>query len=85
MEFGIAEQAAMTSGVSIRPPSGMRFCGGPIRLRARVHLATPLPDLEEARRVIEAWIDHYNERRPHSRLGYVPPSEWRLRQSQITA
>ncbi len=40
---------------------------------------------DEAKRVIEAWIDHYNERRPHSRLGYVPPSEWRLRQSQITA
>jgi putative transposase len=40
---------------------------------------------DEAKRVIEAWIDHYNERRPHSRLGYIPPSEWRQRQSQITA
>jgi putative transposase len=39
----------------------------------------------EAKRVIEAWITHYNERRPHSRLGYLPPSEWRLRQHQITA
>ena len=37
---------------------------------------------EEAKRVIEAWIDHYNERRPHSRLGYLSPSQWRLRQTQ---
>jgi putative transposase len=39
----------------------------------------------EAKRIIEAWITHYNERRPHSRLGYLPPSEWRLRQTKITA
>lgn len=40
---------------------------------------------DEAKAAIEAWIEHYNERRPHSRLGYLPPSEWRLRQTQITA
>src|SRR5579875_80852 len=28
----------------------------------------------EAKTTIEAWIDHYNERRPHSRLGNLPPS-----------
>lgn len=40
---------------------------------------------DEAKRTIEAWIDHYNERRPHSRLGYIPPQQWRLQQDQITA
>ena len=39
----------------------------------------------EAKATIEAWIDHYNEHRPHSRLDYLSPSEWRLRQTQITA
>ncbi len=39
---------------------------------------------EEAKTVISAWIRHYNETRPHSQLGYLPP-EWRLRQTQITA
>lgn len=38
-----------------------------------------------AKRAIEAWTDYYNERRPHSRLGYVPPQQWRLLQSEITA
>jgi hypothetical protein len=40
---------------------------------------------DEAKATIEAWIDHYNECRPHSRLGYLPPSTWRLRQTQRTA
>ena len=40
---------------------------------------------DEAKATIEAWINHYNECRPHSRLGYLPPSTWRLRQTQITA
>jgi putative transposase len=31
-------------------------------------------DLAEARRDIEAWRVHYNEVRPHSSLGYLPPA-----------
>ena len=30
-------------------------------------------DLDEARQVVNAWRRHYNEVRPHSALGYVPP------------
>jgi hypothetical protein len=32
--------------------------------------------LEDARGKIEAWPRHYNERRPHTALGGVPPSEF---------
>ena len=31
----------------------------------------------EARLVIEAWRRHYNDVRPHSRLGYLTPSEFK--------
>lgn len=31
-------------------------------------------DLHDARRTIEAWRRHYNEVRPHSSLGYLPPA-----------
>ena len=30
--------------------------------------------LDDARRKIEAWREHYNESRPHTSLGFVPPS-----------
>ncbi|MFN8724604.1 MAG: transposase, partial [Rhodospirillales bacterium] len=30
--------------------------------------------LKEARIVIEKWRKHYNEKRPHSSLGYQPPA-----------
>jgi putative transposase len=30
--------------------------------------------LDDARRKIEAWRQHYNESRPHTSLGFVPPS-----------
>ena len=30
--------------------------------------------LDDARRKIEAWREHYNQSRPHTSLGYVPPS-----------
>ena len=32
-----------------------------------------LLNLREARVVIEDWRQHYNEERPHSRLGYLTP------------
>jgi putative transposase len=40
---------------------------------------------DEAKATITAWVRHYNESRPHSSLGYVPPSVWRERQAKITA
>jgi transposase InsO family protein len=33
----------------------------------------------QARRLIIAWINHYNAVRRHSSLGNVPPIEWELR------
>ena len=32
--------------------------------------------LEEARRTVESWRSEYNERRPHSALGYLAPGEF---------
>ena len=40
---------------------------------------------EKAKATITAWFKHYNESRPHSRLGYLPPSEWRRRQADLSA
>jgi putative transposase len=31
-------------------------------------------DLDDARRIIDDWRQHYNTTRPHSSLGYVPPA-----------
>ena len=40
----------------------------------------------EAKIVITEWIRHYNETRPHSRLGYLTPTAWREQQSlELTA
>jgi putative transposase len=33
-------------------------------------------DLTDARRVIDNWRRHYNDERPHSSLGYVPPASY---------
>ena len=35
-----------------------------------------LLNLREARVVIEDWRQHYNEERPHSRLGYLSPEDF---------
>ena len=35
--------------------------------------------LNDARRIISAWIKHYNEERPHSSLGYLAPAEYAKR------
>ncbi|GAC1411437.1 MAG: hypothetical protein NVSMB64_21210 [Candidatus Velthaea sp.] len=35
----------------------------------------------EAKAIITEWIRHYNETRPHSRLGYLTPTAWREQQS----
>ena len=37
---------------------------------------------KEAKATITAWVQHDNERWPHSRLGYFPPVEWRRRQAE---
>ena len=33
-------------------------------------------DLEEARRILEAWRRDYNEERPHTSLGHLAPAEY---------
>ncbi len=36
--------------------------------------------------VVGPWIEHYNNRRPHSSLGYLSPAAWRERdQARITS
>jgi putative transposase len=35
--------------------------------------------LDDAKRKIEAWREHYNQSRPHTSLGYVPPSAFAQR------
>lgn len=37
-------------------------------------------DFTHARREVNAWIDHYNTRRPHSALGYQSPAKYRAQQ-----
>ncbi len=39
-------------------------------------------NLREAKVVIEAWRQHYNEERPHSSLKYLTPVEFRLAYQQ---
>ncbi len=39
-----------------------------------------LLNLREARIVIEDWRQHYNKKRPHSRLGYISPKKFMLNQ-----
>lgn len=50
--------------------------------------------VEEARRVIESFVDHYNNRRLHSAIGYVTPADklagreaeiWALRDQRLEA
>lgn len=36
---------------------------------------------DQAKAAITRWVKHYNEMRPHSRLGYVPPAAWRASQT----
>jgi putative transposase len=33
--------------------------------------------LDDVIRTAGPWIDHYNNRRPHSSLGYLSPAAWR--------
>jgi hypothetical protein len=43
-------------------------------------------NLDHVIRIAGPWIDHYNNRRPHSSLGYLSPAAWRERdQARITS
>ena len=48
------------------------------RLRDECLNTTWFPTLAAARVLIAAWRNHYNERRPHSALGYTPPARFAL-------
>ena len=39
--------------------------------------------MEDAKRIIEDWRNEYNQYRPHSALGYVPPSTFAAQHSQL--
>lgn len=41
--------------------------------------------LPEAKRIIETWRIHYNERRPHSSLGYLTPAQYAARGGALRA
>ena len=51
------------------------------RLRDECLNREVLLNLKEARVVIEDYRRHYNEKRPHSRLGYLSPAAWVQRQT----
>jgi transposase InsO family protein len=38
-----------------------------------------------AKATIEAWLDHYNQTRIHSALGYRSPKEFRAQQLHLAA
>jgi len=40
--------------------------------------------MEDAKRIIEDWRNEYNQYRPHSALGYVPPSAFAAQHSQLS-
>lgn len=39
-------------------------------------------NIHHARGVIESWVQHYNQERPHSSLGYLTPDEYRQQLEQ---
>jgi len=42
--------------------------------------------IDEVIATVTAWVDHYNNRRPHSSLGYLTPAGWRERdEARITS
>jgi len=42
-------------------------------------------NFEEARRAVKAWIEWYNERRPHQSLGYLSPVQYRVQKLKLVA
>ena len=46
------------------------------RMRDELLNETVFRDLDHARSVIARWVGDYNQRRPHSALGYLPPATY---------
>ena len=44
-------------------------------LRAEFRTDRVFADLATAQAELDAWVDEYNQRRPHSAIGMVPPIE----------
>ena len=55
------------------------------RLRDECLNANWFTSLSDARRKIESWRHDYNQQRPHSSLGYLPPAEFARTQWEIRA
>ena len=41
------------------------------------------PDSQTVMRDLKLWFEHYNEKHPHSALGYLPPRRFREKQKSI--
>ena len=55
------------------------------RLRDECLNANWFTSLSDARRKIESWRQDYNQQRPHSSLGYLPPAEFAQKQLEMQA
>lgn len=55
------------------------------RLRDECLNANWFTSLSDARRKIESWRQDYNQQRPHSSLGYLPPAEFARTQLEMRA
>jgi putative transposase len=55
------------------------------RLRDECLNANWFTSLSDARRKIESWRQDYNQRRPHSSLGYLPPTKFAQKQMETQA
>ena len=52
------------------------------RLRDECLNESVFHNIHHARAVIESWVQHYNQERPHSSLGYLTPDEYRQQLEQ---
>jgi putative transposase len=55
------------------------------RLRDECLNANWFTSLTDARRKVETWRLDYNQQRPHSSLGYLPPAEFARKAAEMTA
>jgi putative transposase len=55
------------------------------RLRDECLNANWFTSLSDARRKVETWRLDYNQQRPHSSLGYLPPAEFARKAAEMTA
>ena len=92
-----ASRLYRTASRVVRPPTGVHPSAYPRaerrgrsvsqNLQARVRVAAPIrARWRTDSTTVGPWIDHYNNRRPHSSLGYLSPAAWRERdQARITS